>query len=222
MWRLVALAILVAGGWFLYTQVIHKSSQPYKFTYSQLDSYTMATKPSGTSLSFKKPVEMAADSHQSNVADLVHFIPGGNKLYYSYISAAHSVDDTSLNAGQFPDPDKIMSNSNDPAYNSYISTVKKFIKDRLPAGWNIQLNNSQRFTNPQIKSNAWKYDLSATGTKDANSVKGQSFAVSGEVVYIISGQDYYWFAIITQPYNWQPNINIWQEVTNSLSLEEVN
>lgn len=165
---------------------------------------------------------MVADSHLPDIADLVHFVPGGNKLYYAYISAGHSVYDTPLNAGEFPDLDKILTNPNDPAYGTYIAPVKQFVAYRLQTGWNVELNNPQRFTNPQIKSNAWKYDLSATGTQNADSVKGQSFAVSGEVVYIISGQDHYWFTIITKPYNWQSNINIWQEVTNSLSLEEVN
>lgn len=215
---LVAATLFGAALWAAYKYVyIPVVEQPYRFSYSTLDSVSIPGPKAGSGLSFSKPQEIATIISQDNSqVELEHLTTRkGSKHFVSYISAGVSAADNELSKEELlmydwwlTHPDNKL---NPEAYTSITKPLNSFIKDRLPQNWQINLGKAQPFKNSSIKANAWSFDLSAVSPD-------QSKTITSRAIYAISGPNHHYFLLTTIDYNWLKNQSVWQQVTDSLRI----
>lgn len=211
---LVAIIILAVTGWFVATYMI-KNSQPYKYTYAKLDSYKMQGVVEGSGISFSKPTELTVLSSGNGQIELEHLITThkNKKAFAAYLAAASTTESSAYTQDQLMAL-KINFAYPNTSYSKVISPISQFLKDRLPLDWQIKLDNPKPFTNSYVRDNAWMFSFTAS---DPNKKKNPIY---GEILYAISGKNYYYFVSSSISYNWQPNQKIWQKVVDSLQINQ--
>jgi len=93
----------------------------------------------------------------------------------------------------------------------YINAIKKQVFDSYP-GYSATLSEPQKFTNANIKKNAWSFDL------DVTSSNPQVMPMKGKLVYVLGDGVIYYFSLMVTKDNWTPNMSVWQTVLGSVKL----
>lgn len=185
--------------------------QPAKYTYTKLDNYKLLGSTKGQGISFSKPVELTKQVSAKNQIELTHLI---KKRSASHLAAASTVFGTALTEDELLVLNANLTFTDSKYYKDVTDPIRQFATDKLPAGWATKLGGPKKFTSKSIKKDAWMMDVSSTEPA------GKKTPIKGEVVFAVSGNRYYYFIVLTPDYNWQANQKTWQQVLNSLQIDQ--
>jgi len=71
-------------------------------------------------------------------------------------------------------------------------------------------------TNTNIKSNAWKFDVSITNGSNVNKISN----VEGKAVLVAGKRTFYYFLIDSVDQTWKNNQKVWQQVLDSIKVDQ--
>ncbi|HEU5004973.1 MAG TPA: hypothetical protein VFT49_02735 [Candidatus Saccharimonadales bacterium] len=195
---ILVLAIVILGaGAGLY---VLNSKNKATFEYEQYSSFKLSGPEQGAGLAFDKPVELTKYSSSNDQVELLHQWKSGGKNGETYMAAASVTGTYTLPKNSIVSLDS-----------QTITNIKKFVTDRMPLGWETKLGTQETFKNNYIKDNAWFFTFSSS--------KNQNL-FEGEVIYVISGSEYYFFLTSSNKDNWQANTVVWDHITQSLKIDQ--
>ena len=242
---LVAL-ILVAVGIYANANNKNSGSGKYSYRYKSLTATNikLTALPKGASLppnvpaladvtvSFKKPLEfqIATGSANTDSSKFRHQLQSQTVASLSILMYTYSG-----NYGKIVEPVVAASLKKSPQTKDYQSTIaplNAYVEDNLPIvnahDYNVSLGPAQSLTTSNIKNTAWQFDVSAVKKTNAQYFKGKLIhkATSpqpyekwqGKLLYIWTSSHLYYILLDSIQQNWQPNVNTWQQVIDSLQV----
>lgn len=93
-----------------------------------------------------------------------------------------------------------------------VQSVKQFLHDNLLVSYDIALGQPSTFASSNISKNAWQFDF--TGK-----INGQRQG-NGKLVLAVGKETFYYLMVASVDYNWEPNKSIWQQVFDSLKIDQ--
>jgi hypothetical protein len=204
---LVATLWFLKGGLHKYTpKSINKVNQQGTKSKSSL---TVSLKyPADFQPTYKRPLEYPGELYEQKVQV-------GNKTIisgYNYYFAAPLINNdyevlSTFNRSLSVDP-------NTAEYKGGMRTTTYFVHSVLWDYKEVQFGRAQKLVTPNIRENAWIYDVTATGAKDgAPDQQGKAF-------YAWTNKTAYSYLLTVAKENWQPNISTWNDMINSFKLNE--
>ena len=194
------LIILIAGGLWLVHARNYNAKHPYKYAYHKLDSYKLPGPATGSGGTVSKPVEFVEKDSLSPTKDymmLTHDITNRDKksitLAYEVITATHL--SLAFNLQDMANLDKALIDTKNPTHTAATAPITNF-----------------------VKNNAWEMSFTATDPK-ANEINLPA-RLQGEAVLAAGKSTYYYFMVTAIDYNWQSNLKIWQQVVDSLKIDQ--
>ncbi len=165
-------------------------------------------------MSFPKPSEFAqtakANTPNYSTASFVHM--DSYKYPLSYIFAFSYKDSHASDDKYVKGVNDFMTGTVKNSYSvQYIDAIKKQVFDSYP-GYNATLGMPQKFTNANIKKNAWSFDLDVTNSNP------QVLPMKGKLVYVLGPGVIYYFSLMVTNEDWAPNMATWQAILGGLSL----
>lgn len=183
-----------------------------KYSYADTGSNFSTVQAGG--MSFSKPTQFTETAKKSgqnfSTASFAHLLPSGYPVGYIF---TFSYKDSHTNDKKYVSGvnDFMDGRVNNDFRTQYIAAIKKQVFDSYP-GYSATLGEPQKFTNANIKSNAWSFDLDVTN--DSQQVK----PMKGKLIYVLGNGTIYYFALMITENNWTPNMATWQTVLGSLKL----
>ncbi|MDO8591964.1 MAG: hypothetical protein Q7R60_03530 [bacterium] len=222
---LLAVLVLAGSGFYLYHQnqlKTKRAAQPYAYTYKTLDSYTLAGEQAGSGMTFSKPVEFAAPTKSAAKTHQVQFSHGPTKdgllATIAGVAAASVYESTALSASYMKIFEATIVDPKNAGYAALIGPLKDFVNHRLPSIYNTTFSTPKKLSTANLTSNAWEIDFTAT-VKEADQ-KSSFPNLQGQEVLVIGQKTFYYFMVNSVDYNWQSNQKIWQQVINSLKIDQ--
>jgi hypothetical protein len=225
--RVAALTVLVSLvflGLYLYIySAVNNSNQvvhyPYSYGKTQASKYN--GQKAGTSATFQTPQRFT-------------LVSGSKKPYQTYqltlADGAQTVRDT-LSVASVPviqqtidiylpqDKAGISSAPGSSQYQTATGPITSFVKKLLPADYqkNAHLSQPKVFMNPNIRQNAWQFDITSP-----NSSNPQLPPLHGTAVYAWGSKAVYYFVISAVGTDWSSshNLQMWQSILKSLALDQ--
>ena len=167
-------------------------------------------------LSFSKPAEFSTAFKKTDksydIVALTHKATNGYPI--GYIMAISFKNDLASDQKYIHDANAVMAlASGNPQQSKYISDINHQVFDSYrSAGYSVTLSGKTKFTNTNIKDNAWSFDLVTT---NANS---KVEPMQGRLIYIIAPGTFYYMSVMTVKGNWGPNQATWQQMAQSLKV----
>lgn len=211
---LVASAIGALVYLTLFTGLINiQLADKTKYNYQKNSSKEFST-VQAAGISFSKPTQFTttAKQHDSNFSTESFAHLSSIKYPLGYIFT-FSYKDSHANDKKYVEGiNDFMSGAVKNSYRTqYINAIKKQVFDSYP-GYSANLGEPQKFTNANIKKNAWSFDL------DVTSANPQVKPMKGKLVYALGDGVIYYYALMVTKDNWAPNMATWQTVLGSLKL----
>lgn len=209
---LVVLIAVVSGAYYWHNHRNTPASpqtqtQPTRYQI-QNSYYTSSATPAGQRVSFKKPAELIPVT--TSYTNEITLAQTQNNAYNAYIAEDFVASQPTLSPQQLS---AALADTSSSAYQSSLAGVKAFISRRFISAYSINYQKAKTFSNSSIKSNTWQLDFAAIN-------KTSHKIYDGRAVYAISNQGQYYFAIVAPDYNWQNNINTWNQVFDSLNIDQ--
>ncbi len=184
-----------------------------KYNYQNANGDEFSTVQAGGML-FSKPSEFTATAKKSDqnysTESFAHF--GSRNYPLSYIFVFSYKDSHTNDAEYIKGINDFMSGAVKNSYSAdYIDAIKKQVFDSYP-GYDATLSAPHKFTNANIKKNAWSFDLDITNADPT--IK----PMKGKLVYVLGPGTIYYFSLMVTEDNWTQNITTWQTVLDSLKL----
>lgn len=174
----------------------------------KIDStYTSSATPVGERVSFSKPSQLApvSTSYQNEIT-LAQTV--NNNSYAAYIAEGFVGSQPSLTPQQLT---SVLADTSNSSYLTALSGLKTFVAQRFTSSYQLSYQKAQPFTNASIKTSTWQLNLAAVKS-------GKIY--DGKVVYAASSKGQYYFLVLTPDYNWQSNISTWNQVLDSLKIDQ--
>jgi hypothetical protein len=194
--------------------------QPYKQTYTKLTDYKLAGPVSGAGAAFQEPQDFSAStvSKSPGVSTQVSLVERlqnhinqatgvGQIVLLSYIDAT---------AGNGSALGSALLNSSDPGHQAALNRLSSFIDLRLPDYNAATIGPPKTITTPNVKSNAWSVDFSATPSTTTTQLPD----LDGQAILVVGHNSTYYFLVDAADYNWQSNQTTWQQVIDSLKVDQ--
>jgi len=225
-WMIVVVVIATAIGstaYFKLYSTLYKEHD-FKYTYTSLDNHQLSGKLPNTAISFKKPVEIKQAYKQvqegfatTTLAHTKNPKASPNSGLVSYISTSIAYSALAASDSYVSEVNKLMQEQKGKGYDDYKASLQKQLQSTLPKGMILELGQPSPLSNSNLKQNAWQFDFTAK-SKDDNS-SGAS-VIKGKLVFIIGKGVFYYFMIATVDYNWQSNQAIWNQVLDSIKIDQ--
>lgn len=182
--------------------------------YPLMETYSMPGNVAGSGLSFTKPVDFIkyVESSDQVVFQQPLINAHNKKSIVAYLAVSSTSVAQAYTTSQLMALKETLAITN-PNYGIAVSPINQFIKDRLPTGWQINLDKPATYLNKSIQDNAWQFNFSASDTINKND------PFKGQVLYAISGKNLYFIMIATTSDNWQENQNTWQKIFDSFQID---
>lgn len=241
--------IILAAIILIYTQnkdskISNLVTGPNRQTYSRMDNYKLRGAKSGAGATFSKPIEyrLASESSNKDSASFSHtlsapvYAPLGS-VHIASVGLPQPIDDQyvknltlNLSSPQGEGYKIIQSSINDffairfsPLYDIKYASAKKITSANLKSAWVLNFSAEPKTNAPSITPNE-----STSSTVESNSAKPIPSGplppgfekYKGQVVFALGKQTHYYFAIYNTDYNWDNNQNIWQQVIDSLKIDQ--
>jgi hypothetical protein len=224
----VVLVVLIAAGVFIARPGKHHVNLKPKtstatpsspaatnaYHYKSLDAYSVGA--GGAGLTFSKPTEFKPlDKPAANATQdlLVHLptpriVPDYGQIAVLSFPFTPTADTISgLNAK--------LTDAKSPGHQITADGFKSFMNPRLPITYKVsELNVFTAFTSPNIKTNAWVSDFTAISS-DAKSPK-----LKGKFIVLTGAKNQYFFMVENVESTWTANQSIWQQVINSIEIDQ--
>lgn len=221
---LVAVLVIVgaAGGYFL----VKNSSKDgnYSYKYKDLNSYSLSGDTKGNGITLQKPVELAAIGSSSagqTQGYLNHAVTKNSQqqaVTLAQIFLATVNTGTELPDGYIKNIDTMISDPKNVSHEVVVKPVKDFVTQRLKTTLATTFSEAKPLTTANIKSNAWY--LTFTATPKNSKDKATQPDLSGEVVMGIGKTTFYYVMVYSISSNWQSNQKVWDQVINSIKLDQ--
>ncbi|MBI2009275.1 hypothetical protein HYS84_02595 [Candidatus Saccharibacteria bacterium] len=216
-----ALVVVTLIGALVYLKIynVYFVAQLHKYSYSTLEDYKLPSKLQGAAVSFKKPAELKLlDKKETQglaSAYFVHTVSKGDSefgLTYMAMSSLQSAlaasDSYVTSLGQ------ILKDPNNKDYQNMADSFKKFLQAFTPKQLKIEMQALVPLTTTNIKQNAWQANFRAGETA------GKYADLKGKFVFAVGKRTFYYFMVATADYNWQRNQDVWQQVIDSLKIDQ--
>lgn len=105
--------------------------------------------------------------------------------------------------------------SNAKAYQSVIQPIIFMLDNQIGQGYQVSLGKATATSTANIKTNVWSWPFTAAAPNQKNrpEIQGSLLLAAGKTTF------YYLMQSAAQP-NWQSNNQIWQQVINSLKIDQ--
>lgn len=210
---IVALIVAIAAGgaYFLQDTKDLPPPQPFTtYTYTNFDSYSVKGASAGSGMAFLKPAQLKIQTSTAIQVEFVHTWKGNNAIGETYIAALSQKAPLPTDKKTLSNMQQALSNSKNQAYNRYAELINTFVKDRMPIGWQTRFNPATTFKSTNVK-NAWEFSLTSSG-------KGGK--LQGKALLVVGQKNFYYLLITSTPNNWQADSNAWQQIFNSLRVDQ--
>lgn len=213
---LIASAIGVLGYITMFTGLINvkiPGIDKTKYSYQNTGSNEFSTVQSA-GMTFSKPQEFTSTAQKSgpnySTQSYTHYIL--DKYPLSFIFTFSTKDNHTADKDYVKGVNDLMSGAVKNSYRTqYLDSIKKQVFDSYP-GYTATMGEPQKFTNANIKNNAWSFDL------DITSMNPQVKPMKGKLVYVLGQGKIYYFSLMVTQDNWASNMSTWQTVLSSLKL----
>lgn len=220
-WRLLLRALLIAvislasiTGYFF----VWKYYNPTPYHLTSLSNKELTAKLEGAGMSYKVPegFELGKQSVEfgSSVANYLLVNKSSQPVKVPAVMAVASRP-SALAASQsyIESLSLLMSKHQGTDYEKAVAQpVKQFLHDNLLVSYDIALGQPSTFASSNISKNAWQFDF--TGKID-----GQRQG-NGKFVLAVGKETFYYLMVASVDYNWEPNKSIWQQILDSLKIDQ--
>lgn len=231
---LLMLAAAIAGS-LIYWRMLYSSSQQgidaqYKYSYQQLDDYKLDCVAKSQAMSFKKPIELVKPKlYDPGTTQQVELIDLPTRLQKSVdegivpigsIKAACLADQTATDENYLKNVASVLGDAKNPSYETFTKPLHQFIQSSFYGVYNsFNISSPKPFTSISVKDYAWQLDFTASVNKAQNA--GYKVPTKkGKMIYGADRGVYYYFMVDDVEINWQPNNQIWQQVIDSLKINQ--
>ncbi len=200
---------------------IHSDGQPYRYIYQNLDNYQLLGPKAGNGASFQKPVEFVPQGSLAAIRDqaiFVHNIDNKQKIYAGNEAISAVPVDPAPTASYLQNLNQAILDPKVTGHQQIVAPLNQFVKDRLNSRYVISFAQPRALITPTIKANAWTIDFDATDK--APKSKTAPTHLKGQAVLAVGKSTYYYFMVTAIDYNWQSNSKVWQQVTNSIKIDQ--
>jgi hypothetical protein len=216
----VIIGLAVSGFYLKYhhNNAANSNHRATTYRYSTLDSYKLQATEQNTGTSFNKPKEFIKASSGTGQVVLVRsdIMQRTDQFNKGYIAAAYTpmTSATTLDSTSLQSISKVLADPSSTYYKATTSSATQFIKDRIDKNKSkLTIGNAKPFTNSQIKSHAWQFDITASEPNNKNKI-------SGKAIYAIGSKAYYYFMLTSESSDWQANQDMWQKVLDSIQINK--
>ncbi len=216
---LVLLVSIMSLASYLVIYYQHYKNQSLRYHYISLQLAGATSGAPNTTLSFKKPVEFTTiNNNSSYLINYQHKLKRRDTNVLVGLSAASSIHINGPAVLGYPSivADALKGQVSSPEYQTVIENLLSFATSQLPKAFdNVNLSNAQSLDNTNIKNYAWQFDLTANDPGSKKAPKWQ-----GKVVYLWGKNGAYYFIVATVKQNWVSNQQIWQQVFDSIKIDQ--
>lgn len=224
---LTAAVAFVAGlihifGVYLFGVIFHDSA-PNSYSYKALNDYKLDSQLKGTAFSLKKPIEVNVIENRSEQGGSVSWLAHtdkkkGEEYSLTYITVASNQSVLAATPTYLEYLNKSLMSNSGKDYDSVMKSVTSFTRASIISDYKYELSDTKHFTSPNISKNAWQFDLKVTspekdGKKKYNDLKGKVILAAGK-------KTFYYFLVTSLDYNWEPNTKTWQQIYDSLKIDQ--
>ena len=219
----VLLIVLLAIGLSVHATHNSKNNQPIlpvvKESYSKTTNYTVTSAPAGTGLTFIKPIEFG--NTNTSISSAAFQETTTNRKNKTVPLAEMAAVTTPLGTPFYPASLKAVNSTilgPQSAAHTFLAPIQQYVARNLDPGYTVALGSAKAYKTTNVKSDAWEIDLSASPTKasSADVLPVQQ----GALVYAISSKAFYYFFVMSDSYNWTGNQSAWNNVLNSLKVDQ--
>jgi len=218
---LLSLIILVLAVAVVYHRDHNKSgtnsSGPYKFTYSKLESFVLTGQSPGSGLAVSKPREIGAGMGGAPGSEATIYQTaksGGVRMAALAVSSEAGVGSSTSSYAKLAIQSNL-ANTSSAGHQLFVQPAEQLIKDALDSAYGFSFSSPRPYTNPNIKSDAWRMDFTASATAKSGLPKMQ-----GAIIVALTSKNLYDFEAAAVDYNWNNNQAIWQQVMNSVKIDQ--
>lgn len=216
---LVVLIILVAILAWPSRSANNANNKPDAFTYVNLNQASLIGRTSSDHMHVQKPLELTSFSGQQGYQIVYKQFSKHNPiraiadLEMGLVSLGPLTQQYKDNVGQN------LTNSQSKLFGLQSQQFHKFVTDWLAPTYTVNFGNATSFTNQYIKTNAWQVDYTAIVKPGAKQTEIYP-ALKGREVMLIGNSTVYYLMADTVNYNWDSNAKIWQQVFNSIQIDQ--
>jgi hypothetical protein len=198
---------------------------PADFKYKQLSSYTLPGYTKGYGMTFLHPQQLEAgfkDTATLSNQVFVHnkTLPTKKIVTISVEAAAVSYipQHADFPASYFDDVNKALTTPTDKSYSAFRQPLSVFVRDNINKRFTYTLGKTTQFSSSNLKNRAWWTEFTAVDKKPKNNYSPTR--MNGGVMLAISQKGYYYLMIATANDNWKSNQGVWQQVLNSIKVDQ--
>lgn len=214
----VVVILAVAGAlWANHKYSGNSANGRYKFSYSQLSAFQLVSDPSGHGMSFIKPSEIGK-AYGSNNASTQVTLPQTSSQKNVNIADVTAQIFFSSSASDFAKrvSAKDLSDVQSNQYKYLVDPGLRLINSSLEPAYGFNFGALTPFTNGSIKSFAWAIDFKAASLDKSDNMP----AMKGKMVVAIGKNATYYLIVNAVDYNWGSNQKTWQQVFDSLKIDQ--
>lgn len=207
----ILLAVLILVSLKIYNNHLNNKNN---YHYQNLSSQSSTPTTVGT-LSFDKPNEFTQTHKQTQNGTTTVVYSDVDKAGYTIglLGVSVSASDKASDSQYVDGVNYLMKEGSGSDYDTFTGYFTGFIGGISGSDYSIALGQPKSFTNDNIKSNAWAFDINATAT-------GKLAPMQGKFIYATGKKNFYYFTVLALQSNWQPNSAVWDQLTNSLKISE--
>jgi hypothetical protein len=213
---IVLLVILVA------LRVIN--TEPYRYKYQKLDSYSLPGFVKGSGMSFNKPIEATEVDKLPQTKDqqiLTHSKLVKGKyvtLFYEAAASEYNFTQTPYTHSQILKDQQFFLDTALQKDNPYTAGVNKFLSYNINPRFKLSVGKFQKFSSNNIKDGAVVAEIDAIDPHPANLQRPAH--LKGKVLFTAGANGSYYFYIAAVDYNWGSNQTTWQKILDSMKIDQ--
>jgi len=217
----VLVAALAIGGYFY-----SRANSPTKYAtynYTKFETYKLTNAAQGKGMVFVKPTELKQSSIGDGQVELLHLFYSNEfkKAGQTYIAALSLPATAPITTDTLNVLNKsIKGESGFPKTHNWVTELvqkpmDKFVKDRMPPGWDVKVDYPKPFSSQNIKANAWTFDFTVVNNSTNSKLRGRA-------IYTLSTKldNHYFFLVASTAYNWKQSPQTWQKIFDSLQTDQ--
>ena len=221
----ILLAVALVGGgiaYHIHYQNSHRTKsvpEYYAYTYSKLSPYKLTGGQAGSGVSFNRPTELGGPSSitiKGKTATASQIMTQNNQPF-TVAQFTVAVVPSSTSAGFTKSLGGVVTNSQNPSFNTVLTPIKQFVTTHIGGAYIVTFSTPTTLQTSNLSSNAWSINFTA---KPVDSTMVLLPNLQGEEIFAVGQKTYYYFFIDAVDYNWQANQSVFQQVINSLKIDQ--
>lgn len=218
---LLLIIVVLAGAFGGYYWLKHKpvGLRAYSFRYTQLNSYNLKGDQKGSGIMVSKPTEIGTSGSSADKTSQINFkhtISKNNQVVIVAQLAMASVNiGSEFQAEYLKNIDTAMGDTKNTSHSIAQKPIQSFVNQRLDPAYTATYTEPKSLTTTNLKTHSWYLGFTATA-KD----KTKFPDISGKVLVTPGKTTYYYFMVDSLTINWQKNQKVWDQVLNSIKIDQ--